>query len=220
VPVARTGTSAGTLGADVRNVAPPHPGWDDGGVTASAPEFFAGRLLVATPQIENGPFRRAVVLVLHHEEGGAQGVVLNRPLEAEIDSVLPGWQAVTTLPQTLFEGGPVELNSAIGLATVPGDNPEPMGVKHLFRGLGLVDLDAPPNLVAPEVAGLRIFAGYAGWSPSQLEEEVGRGDWYVVDYEARDAFTAYPDSLWSEVLGRQGDNRKLVALFPDDPSMN
>lgn len=189
-------------------------------MTASGQEFFPGRLLVATPQIEDGPFRRAVVLVLHHDEGGAQGVVLNRPLEAEIDSVLPGWQAVTTLPQTLFEGGPVELNSAIGLATVPGDNPEPMGVKPLFRGLGLVDLDASPNLVAPEVAGMRIFAGYAGWSPSQLEEEVRRGDWYVVDYEARDAFTAYPDGLWSEVLGRQIDNLKLVALFPDDPSMN
>ena len=189
-------------------------------MTASGDQFCVGRLLVATPQIEDGTFRRAVVLVLHHDDGGAQGVVLNRPLEADIESVLPGWKVVTTLPQTLFQGGPVELNSAIGLVTVPGDDPEPMGVRHLFGGVGLVDLDAPPTLVAAEVAGMRIFAGYAGWSPSQLEGEVARGDWYVVDSEARDAFTAHPGRLWTEVLSRQRDNLKLVAGYPDDPSLN
>ena len=124
--------------------------------------FFAGRLLVAAPQIEEETFRRSVVLLLHHDEDGAQGVILNRPIEADIEAVLPGWKTVASTPQTMFQGGPVELNSAIGLVTVPGDEPEPLGVKHLFGGLGLVDLDAPPNLVAPEVAGMRIFAGYAG----------------------------------------------------------
>ncbi len=189
-------------------------------MTASGQEFLAGRLLVATPQIEDGIFHRVVMLVLHHDENGAQGVILNRPLDAEIDAVLPGWGSVATRPQTLFEGGPVELNSAIGLATVPGDNPEPPGVRHLFAGLGVVDLDSAPDVVGAEVAGMRIFAGYAGWSPSQLEEEVQRGDWYVVDYEARDAFTPDPDRLWSDVLRRQRDHLKLVAAFPDDPSMN
>ena len=189
-------------------------------MTDATAHFLAGSLLVATPQIEEGPFRRAVVLLLHHDEGGAQGVILNRPLDADIEAVLPGWRSVVTLPQTIFQGGPVELNSAIGIATVPGDEREPLGVRHLFGGLGLVDLDAPPNLVAPEVAGMRIFAGYAGWAGGQLEAEIRRGDWYVVGYEARDAFTARPDLLWSEVLSRQRDDRKLVASFPDDPSMN
>ncbi len=182
--------------------------------------FLAGRLLVAAPQVEEHTFRRSVVLVLHHDENGAQGVILNRPLDADIDAVLPGWKSVATTPQTMFQGGPVELDSAIGLVTVPGDAPEPLGVKPLFGGLGLVDLDAPPALVAAEVAGMRIFAGYAGWSPGQLELEIRRGDWYVVTSEARDAFSAAPESLWSDVLARQRDNLKLVAGFPDDPSLN
>ena len=182
--------------------------------------FFAGRLLVASPQIEEETFRRSVVLLLHHDEDGAQGVILNRPIEADIDAVLPGWKDIASSPQTMFQGGPVELNSAIGLVTVPGDEPEPLGVKHLFGGLGLVDLDAPPNLVAPEVAGMRIFAGYAGWSGGQLENEILRGDWYVVDAEVRDAFTPDPDGLWREVLRRQRDSLAYVANFPDDPSMN
>jgi len=175
--------------------------------------FFAGRLLVASPQIEEETFRRSVVLLLHHDEDGAQGVILNRPIEADIDAVLPGWKDIASSPQTMFQGGPVELNSAIGLVTVPGDEPEPLGVKHLFGGLGLVDLDAPPNLVAPEVAGMRIFAGYAGWSGGQLENEILRGDWYVVDSESRDAFSMAPERLWSDVLLRQNDSLKLVASY-------
>ncbi|MEO7235723.1 MAG: YqgE/AlgH family protein [Lapillicoccus sp.] len=187
---------------------------------ADPPGFLAGRLLVAAPQVEEQTFRRSVVLVLHHDENGAQGVILNRPIDADIDAVLPGWKSVATTPQTMFQGGPVELDSAIGLVTVPGDAPEPMGVKPLFGGLGLVDLDAPPALVAAEVAGMRIFVGYAGWSPGQLELEIRRGDWYVVTSEARDAFSSAPESLWSDVLARQRDNLKLVAGFPDDPNLN
>jgi putative transcriptional regulator len=181
---------------------------------------LTGKLLVATPQVEGDAFRRSVVLLLHHDSGGAQGVVLNQPTEARVESVLPGWGVVSTAPQQLFRGGPVQPDSAIGIVTVPGDDPDTMGVQRLFGRFGVVDLDAPPLLVAPEVAGLRIFAGYAGWSGGQLEGEIGRGDWYVVEAEARDAFTDEPSALWARVLRRQHGNLAFVASFPDDPSMN
>src|SRR5690349_12230867 len=147
---------------------------------------LSGNLLVATPQIVEGVFCRSVVLLLHHDAEGAQGVVLNRPMEARVDVVLPDWQPYATSPSVLFEGGPVGLDSALGLVSAPGDV-EPMGVKRLFGGIGLVDLDTPPALVMPDLAGLRIYAGYAGWSPGQLEDEIGEGSWYVVESEARDA---------------------------------
>jgi len=188
-----------------------------------APEpaaYLAGKLLVATPAVDGDVFRRSVVLMLHHDADGAQGVVLNQPLEAAVDAVLPGWQAVTTAPQTLFRGGPVGTDSAIGIVSVPGEAVRALGVQRLFGGIGVVDLDAPPLLVAPEVAGLRIFAGYAGWSGGQLEGEIRRGDWYVLDSEPRDAFTDDPADLWERVLRRQRDNLAFVALYPDDPSMN
>ncbi|PID96876.1 MAG: hypothetical protein CSA84_03070 [Actinomycetales bacterium] len=183
-------------------------------------ESFAGKLLVATPQVEGEFFRRSVVLMLHHDDGGAQGVVLNQPTDAWVEAVLPGWGAVSTAPPQLFRGGPVQTDSAIGIVTVPGDVPETLGVQRLFGGFGVVDLDAPPVLVAPEVAGLRIFAGYAGWSGGQLEGEIRRGDWFIVDAESRDAFTDEPESLWSRVLRRQCDDRAFFSLYPDDPSMN
>jgi len=182
-------------------------------------EDLSGSLLVATPQIEDGVFRRSVVLLLHHDAEGAQAVVLTRPMEARVDVVLPDWQEHVTAPAVLFEGGPVGLDSALGLVTVPGDA-EPVGVKKLFGGLGLLDLDTPPTLVVPELAGLRIFAGYAGWSPGQLEEEIQRGSWYVVESEGRDAFDDSPADLWVRVLRRQRDHLAFVATFPPDPEMN
>ena len=182
--------------------------------------FLTGQLLVATPHTGGDVFRRSVVLLLHHGDDGAQGVVLNKPLEAEVDSVLPPWQAYVTPPAQLFQGGPVALDSALGIVTVPGDSDEPLGVRRLFGGLGLVDLDVPPPVVVPEIAGMRIFAGYAGWSAGQLEGEIQAGGWYVVDAEARDAFSPEPDRLWRVVLRRQRGNLALVATFPDDPTMN
>ena len=183
-------------------------------------EFLSGRLLVATPRVGDDVFRRAVVLMLHHDEDGAQGVILNRPLDADVDAVLPGWGNVVTSPQTLFQGGPVGLDSAVGVVTVPGDDTSTLGVRRLFGRVGLVDLDAPPPVVAGDLAGLRIFAGYAGWSGGQLEGEIRRGDWIVVDSEPRDPFTADPELLWEQVLRRQGGMLQLVASYPDDPSMN
>jgi putative transcriptional regulator len=179
-----------------------------------------GKLLVATPQIEEGVFRRSVVLVLHHDEDGAQGLVLNRPIDADVDAVLPGWEEHATRPAKVFQGGPVQLDSALGLVAVPGDSPEPTGVRRLFGAVALVDLDTPPTLVVPEVAGLRIFAGYAGWSAGQLEDEVATGSWYVVGSESGDVFTAEPDDLWSLVLRRKGQQYALLSTMPIDPSLN
>jgi len=204
---------------DLRHLARFHSGLsENAGVSI---DYSTGKLLVATPRTLGEVFRRSVVLVLQHDEEGAQGVVLNHPMVAPVSSVLPHWQDYVTDPAKVFQGGPVAMDSALGLVTVPGDKEEePMGVRMLFGGIGLVDLDIPPMVVMPEVAGLRIFAGYAGWSEGQLNQEIRDGGWYVVEAEARDAFTSEPETLWSTVLRRQRGHLALVASFPDDPSMN
>jgi putative transcriptional regulator len=181
---------------------------------------LSGRLLVASPTLEDTNFRRSVVLMLDHGDDGALGLVVNRPLEVDVSSVLPAWQQYTTEPGRLFQGGPVQLDSALGLVAVPGTGSQPIGVRLLIGSVGLVDLDAPPEVIAPGLAGLRIFAGYAGWSAGQLESEIGQGAWYVVDSEPRDAFTDRPERLWPDVLRRQRGRLAMVATYPDDPTLN
>ena len=181
---------------------------------------LTGRLLLATPTLRDPTFRRTVVLVLNHDDDGALGVVVNRPLQVEVAAVLPDWQPYLTAPAVLFQGGPVSLDSALGLVAVPGDDEEPLGVRRIIGSLGLVDLDTPPEVVVAELSGLRIFAGYAGWSEGQLESEISEGAWYVVDGEARDAFSDAPEDLWRTVLRRQGGDLAMVATYPEDPSLN
>ncbi|MEJ5944873.1 YqgE/AlgH family protein [Pseudokineococcus basanitobsidens] len=187
---------------------------------AGAAETYVGRLLVAAPSLAGGDFRRSVVLVLDHDGGGALGVVVNRPLPVRVDAVLPPWQEHVTEPSRLFRGGPVGLDSALGLVVVPGDGPGPPGVRKIIGALGLVDLDAEPADVARGASGLRIFAGYAGWSPGQLEGEVAEGAWLVVDAEPGDAVSPRPQDLWADVLRRQPGRTSLLASFPADASLN
>ena len=181
---------------------------------------LVGRLLVATPLLVEPTFHRTVILLLDHNDEGALGLVVNRPLEVDVSAVLPGWQAFATAPGRLYQGGPVQADSALGLVAVPGDDEDPLGVKRIIGSLGLVDLDTPPEVVAGSVAGLRIFAGYAGWSGGQLEGEIGQGAWYVVDAEPRDPFSDRPERLWREVLRRQRGDLAFVASYPDDVSLN
>ncbi|WP_114907037.1 YqgE/AlgH family protein [Ornithinimicrobium murale] len=185
------------------------------------PTSLAGQLLVATP-LTGDFFQRSVVLVLHHDEGGATGVTLNKPMEAHVGAVLPDWQPHVTPPGVLFQGGPVQTDSAMGLVSVPGGEAaqtEALGISMLFGGLALVDLDAPPPLVVPEVSGLRIFVGYAGWSEGQLEAELIEGAWYVVEREPRDPFHESAD-LWRDILVRQHNSLSLLANYTQHPEHN
>ena len=135
--------------------------------------------------------------------------------------MLPPWQEYVTPPARLFQGGPVALDSALGIVTVPGDDARAARrPQALRRPRAWWTSTSRRRWSSAEIAGMRIFAGYAGWSAGQLEGEIEAGGWYVVDAEARDAFTPEPDGLWRSVLRRQRGNLALVATFPDDPTMN
>ena len=102
-------------------------------------ESVRGRLLVATPTLEDPNFFRSVVLVLEHGEDGALGVVLNRPSETAVGETLPGWNPLASNPGVVFVGGPVSPDAAIGVARA-GSADQTEGWSPLFGHLGTVDL--------------------------------------------------------------------------------
>jgi putative transcriptional regulator len=186
---------------------------------------LSGRLLAATPLLGDPNFRRTVILIVEDEpEEGTLGVVLNRPTEVQVGQVLESWTELVTGPSVVFKGGPVSPNSALALALACGDD-EPLGWRsldgsHLTARIGLVDLEAPPELLAGGITSLRVFAGYAGWGPGQLQSEIEEGAWYVLPGEPTDAFLSEPEQLWPAVLRRQGGEFAIVATYPDDPMLN
>lgn len=190
-----------------------------------APDLIPGQLLVAAPALLDPNFNHSVVLLLDYDDNGALGVVLNRPSPVPVGDILPDWSPLVGEPDVLFHGGPVSTDSALAVAALPrgegehGDG-EPVGWRRLFGGTGILDLDAPTELVAPAVSGLRIFAGYAGWGREQLEAEIAEGSWYVVPSMPSDLFTGDPGRLWMRVLRRQPGELAWVSTCPADPTMN
>ena len=181
----------------------------------------AGRLLVATPSLVDPNFANAVVLLLDHDDDGSLGVVLNRPSAITVASVLPDWAASVDPPEVLFEGGPVSTDAALAVALVPDAGAaDPIGFRRLFDRTGIIDLDTPPEVLAPAINRMRVFAGYSGWGSGQLESEIDEGSWYVVDATAHDIFHDEPGGLWSAVLRRQPGSLAWVSTRPADPTLN
>ncbi|GGK05928.1 UPF0301 protein [Pilimelia anulata] len=183
-------------------------------------ESLTGRLLVAAPALKDPNFDRTVVMLVAHEGDGALGVVLNRATEVPVSEVLDGWEALATEPGVLFEGGPVQPDSAICLARTKPDTTPPSGFQAVAGALGTVDLSADPAALAGALVGIRVFAGYSGWSAGQLEEEIAEGSWFVLDALPGDPLAGRPDDLWPMVLRRQGGMLAAVAHFPADPATN
>lgn len=181
-----------------------------------------GRLLVATPDLLDPNFTRTVLLVLEHSAEGAVGVVLNRPSETPLDEGMPGWALLAATPTRVFVGGPVEPDAAIGLGRVPSGRPgtSDQRPEPLFGEVCSVDLGSDPMLSVDDVEVVRVFAGYAGWGPGQLDDEVAADGWFVVDRDDGDVFTSAPDTLWRDVLRRQPGPLRLLSTYPDDPTMN
>jgi putative transcriptional regulator len=185
---------------------------------ATVPLLLRGRLLVATPPLVDPNFDRSVVLMLEHGDDGALGIVLNRPSDTALATVLPEWHEHATAPGVVFSGGPVAPEAVIALAR--GGRADTEGWMPVVGEVGTVDVGRDPADLGRRLDALRVFVGYSGWSPGQLEAELEQDAWFVVSAEPGDPFSAHPDQLWREVLRRQRGRVAMFANYPEDPETN
>jgi putative transcriptional regulator len=175
-----------------------------------------GNLLVAGPSLIDPNFRRTVVLVGEHSEDGALGVVLNRSSESTVAEAIPELTAIVDGNEPVHVGGPVQSSAIVVLADFV--DVERAG-SLVLDTVGFLPAEVDPDELG-ELRRARVFAGYAGWGPGQLEGELEEGSWIVEPAQPGDVFTADPDALWSEVLRRKGGPYGVLALMPPDPSLN
>lgn len=182
-------------------------------------ESLQGQLLIAAPKLQDPNFFRTVVLLVQHNEQGALGVILNRPLEALIEEA---WSQVSELPcnaeGSLYQGGPC---------------PGPLMVVHTDPALSQVevtsgiyfntDKESIEQLVVQSSGPLKFFVNYAGWGAGQLEGEIEGGGWITTPAGPEHVFRGDED-LWSVALRLAGRRSRLAGidpkLIPDDPSVN
>ena len=181
-----------------------------------------GSLLVSSVELVEPTFRRTVIYIIEHNDGGSLGVVINRASETAVQNVLPQWADLAARPRALFVGGPVKRDSALCLATVrTGIDIEGVpGVRRVDGRVVIVDLDSNPADIAPLVEGVRIFAGYSGWTFGQLEGELERNDWMVLSALASDVIGPPKIDLWAHVLRRQPMPLAMLASHPIDVERN
>ncbi len=183
-------------------------------------DALAGRLLIATPNIEEPNFRRTAVLLCAHDGDGAFGLVLNRPIAGEaVAAHLPEWAGLAAGPPVIFRGGPVS-PAAVFVLAASDDVPAGAWDLRVAPGLGLVNPGEGPERFAGRLARARAFAGYAGWGAGQLEGEIDGHGWFVVDALPDDPFGDEPDGLWREALRRQGGELARFASHPLQPDVN
>jgi putative transcriptional regulator len=179
-------------------------------------ESLKGQLLVAGPALIDPNFKRTVVLIGEHGDEGALGVILNRTSGATIDEALPELTALVDGGEAIHVGGPVQPSAIVVLAEFA----EPERAGTLVLGdVGFLPAEIDPDTLG-ELHRARVFAGYAGWGPGQLDGELEEGSWIVEPAAPDDVFTSTPEELWSDVLRRKGGPFGVLAQMPPDPSLN
>jgi len=183
----------------------------------SAIDSMRGQLLIAGATLPDPNFARTVVLICEHSEDGALGLVLNRPGELVVGESAPELAVLTGEDAIIDQGGPVQPDALLVLAEF--DEPSHAGIS-IIGNVGLVGDGSEIDELPDQTQRVRIFAGYAGWGPGQLDAELARDDWFVAPAGVDDIFHPDADELWSRVLSRKGAHFALVARMPIDPSVN
>lgn len=180
--------------------------------------FLKGQLLLDSGSLRGSFFQRTVVLICQHDAEGAFGLVLNRTTGSSVGDML-----VADLPEAikgfpLYLGGPVQPSALSFLhsdAFIPDANVLPnLSLNHSLDSLVEIGESFSPT------QKLRMFAGYAGWSPGQLEDEIKRDAWLTHPTSLELVFDAAPESLWQKILHQKGGKYRLLAQSPEDLSLN
>lgn len=180
-------------------------------------QSLRGQLLVAGSGLDDPNFRRTVVLIGEHGDDGAMGVVLNRVSAVTVVDAVPAIASLAAPGDLVHIGGPVQPQAVVVLA----DFADPAHAESLVAdSIGFLPGEVVDVAAIGGLRAVRVFAGYAGWAPGQLEGELEEGSWVVLPAMPADVFTTAPERLWSEVLRREGGRLSVLAMLPDDPRVN
>jgi putative transcriptional regulator len=158
-----------------------------------------------------------VVLVGEHGEEGAMGLVLNRPSDVTVGEAVPPLAGVAGADDRVHVGGPVQPEAVLVLAEFL----DPEAAATIVVGdVGFASSEGELGEVAGTTRRARVFAGYSGWGPGQLEAELEEESWLVEPAEGIDLFPEARDDLFGAVLRRKGGTYRVLALMPEDPSTN
>ncbi len=165
-----------------------------------------GKLLVATQVVQGELFANTVVLLLHYDDTGAFGLVVNRPTDVQPAEVLGDDETLADYRGSLFWGGPVHMDSLRALLLT--DSP-PAEAEQIVDSVYLVAYEDALAASPVDTSRLRLFIGYAGWAPGQLDGELARGSWRVRPASGELVFDEEPGTLWKRLAPKDEQRAAL-----------
>jgi putative transcriptional regulator len=181
-------------------------------------KLLKGQLLLDGGKLRGSFFNRTVVLICQHDSEGAFGLVLNRPSENTVGDLLIADLPETLKKETLYLGGPVQ-PAAMSYLHTDSYVPEANVFPNLSLGHSLDSLAELSESYSP-TQKIRVYAGYSGWSPGQLEDEMKRQAWLTRPASVDLIFNTDPKQLWQSLLREMGWQYRLLAEAPEDVSWN
>jgi len=177
----------------------------------------AGKLLIAQPFMSDSTFARSVVLLCEHGKDGALGFVLNQPTDVNIGDLLPDMYAPL---MNVNHGGPVQLDTLHVLHRIPDTIGGTEVKEGVYWGGSFELLQETISMQSGVEADVRLFIGYSGWSPGQLENEMKEGSWLVADVSQDVMFERDASKIWKKAIYSLGADYRYLANMPADPSLN
>ncbi len=179
-------------------------------------DTLKGQLLIAGAGIFGAVFRQTVVLVVEHGDQSALGFVVNRPSEMIAAEAAEELARLPLPDPRIYHGGPVQPGAVAILGEFEqGD----FAGNLIFGSIGMLGM-GPDGIVTDGVTRAKVFSGYAGWGPGQLENELEEGAWVIEDARVEDVFTRDPEHLWRDVLRRKGGEFVMLSTMSADPTAN
>jgi putative transcriptional regulator len=177
-----------------------------------------GRLLISEPYLGDPNFERTIILLCEHNTEGSFGFVLNRPAEPMVGDVVEDLRKINA---PVYIGGPVQQDTLHYVHRI-GDLAEAIPVgEGIFWGGNFEQLVSWIDLGKVTTPDIRFFLGYSGWSPGQLDEEMGAQSWIVSNNLSRDSLFDMPSAaMWQEVLRQLGGRFRMYSNYPADPRLN
>ena len=176
-----------------------------------------GLFLIARPELLDPNFARTVVLVTQAEDASTVGVIINRPTKLRLQQFLSPEFPTQNYRDPIYSGGPVMRQAIVAL--FHSDTTPRAAAFHVLKGVYLtMHPDNVQKLLADPAARYRLYAGFSGWAPRQLESEFMRDGWYVLPADAPTLFRKNPEGLWEELVekairrGPQTMKRKAETL--------
>lgn len=188
-------------------------------VMSAKPKFLKGQLLLDSGELTGSFFEHTVILICQHDAEGAFGLVLNRSTGSKVGEMVTADLPDLLKESPLYLGGPVQPTALSFLHSdsfLPDANVMPnLSLEHSLDDL----LDLGQSFSTTK--NIKMFAGYAGWSPGQLESEMKRKAWLTHPASLELVFAAPPENLWQNILRQKsGDKYRLLSQMPDDLSWN